>query len=57
MQPIEEVVENLVQRDLAYEPTFSRTQIGQDMCLELLFGYTGGDSAYGISPLQRFFLP
>lgn len=55
MQPVQDVVEDLVQRDLAYEPTFGRTQIGQDMGVELLFGYTGWDSAHGISPLLRFF--
>ena len=56
MQPIKDVVEDLVQRDLAYEPPFSRAQIGQDMFVKLLFSYTGRDSAHGISPLLRFFL-
>jgi len=56
MQPIQDVVEDLVQRNLAYEPTFGSAQIGQDMGVELLFGYTGRDSAHGSSPLLRFFL-
>jgi len=55
MQPIQDVVEDLVQRNLAYEPTLGSTQIGQDMLIELLFGYTDRDSAHGISPLLRVF--
>lgn len=55
MQPIQEVVEDFVQRDLVDKPPVSRAQIGQDMCLELLFSYTGRDSAHGVSPLLGSF--
>lgn len=55
MQAIEDVVEDFDQRNLAYVASFGRPQQRSDMLVELFFGYTGGDSAHGKSPLARLF--
>jgi hypothetical protein len=55
MQSIEDVVEDFDQRDLAYIAPFGGTQPRSDMLIELVFGYTGRDSAHGKLPLARFF--
>jgi hypothetical protein len=47
MQAIQDVVEHLVERYLAYEPAPGLAHIWLDMFRKLLFGYTDGDSAHG----------
>ena len=55
MQAIEDVVEDFDQCNLADIASFSRTQQGSDMIIELFFGYTDRDSAHECPPLARFF--
>lgn len=46
MQPIQNVVEHLIQRNLARKTTVRRAQIGFDVLLELFFGQFGRDFAH-----------
>ena len=54
VQSVQHIVEHLVQRDFAHEPSFRGTQQGQDMGLELILSYTRRDSAHSSLPLARF---
>ncbi|MBI5930409.1 MAG: hypothetical protein HY862_13950 [Chloroflexi bacterium] len=47
MQAIQDVVEDLVQRDAAFVASFGNTQRRSDVLLELFLRYTDGDSAHG----------
>jgi hypothetical protein len=55
MQAIEDIVEHLVERYLAYEPALGLAHIRLDMFGKLFFGYTGGDSAHGCELLDESF--
>lgn len=55
MQAIEDVVEDLDQRDLADVTPFGSSEERSDMLIKLFFGYTGRDSAHESPPLARFF--
>lgn len=56
MQAIEDIVEDLDQRDFAYVSSLGSAQQRADVLIELFFGYTDRDSAHGKPPLARFFL-
>lgn len=56
MQSIQDVIEDLVQRDAACIASFGNAQGGTDVLLELVLRYTDGDSAHAGSPLVGFFL-
>ncbi|MEO1255814.1 MAG: hypothetical protein AAFY41_13175, partial [Bacteroidota bacterium] len=47
-------VEHFVQCDFAFVASLGCFQVRTDMLLELLFCYTGWDSAHGLLPLERF---
>ncbi len=55
MQSVQNIVEDLVQRDFAHIPAFCRSQTRQNFGSELFFSYTGRDSALRCLPLARFF--
>jgi hypothetical protein len=54
VQAVQDVVEDFDQRDLAYQASFGGVQQGSDVLIELIFGYTGRDSAHEKSPLGFF---
>ncbi len=50
MKPIENLVEDLEERDLADETAFGGAQARSDVVFEVLFGYLGGYGAHHCSP-------
>jgi len=55
VQAVENIVEHFVERNFAFVASFGGIQAWIDMLLELVFGYTGWNSAHGDLPLVGFF--
>ena len=56
MQPIQNVVEHLIERYRAYIPALGFAQKRTDIFIELFFGYTGRNSAHDWRLREEFFI-
>jgi hypothetical protein len=53
MPAVQDVIEHFVERYRAFIASFGRVQIGSNMVIELVFRYTGGNSAHGCVSFLR----